>query len=199
MLQKIERERNINFELGVDAPPDYVPPPQSVRAPKWLRTLRGKAVCYSRLVPSTEAESHYIAFIARRVDNPKAPSVTEDVEKMWQLVSDSDDVNLAAKLMNAAASAGAQLTPGVFTAAVDACLRTDELEVARYLLDNHKLMGFYAIEFADILRVREVTQDMECQLEEEAPENVKAYQEALDAHIATLLTPTEDKKIAVEE
>uniref|UniRef100_A0A7S1I2T9 Uncharacterized protein n=1 Tax=Eutreptiella gymnastica TaxID=73025 RepID=A0A7S1I2T9_9EUGL len=204
---KTEEERKINFRLGIDVAHDYTPPKRSIKAPKWLRDLRRQSEkAKSRLVPTTEAERLYLKYVEDRIHNPRDLAKATIVAKMWETSTDEMDINLAAKVLNSAWAHGAKLDASLFSVCIDACLRLELIEIAQYLVDNHRLLHFHAIHFDDVVRVRQAMKNANeeygwttDQLEENAPKIVKRYMDRLDTHLQALMEAEKAKAAKVAE
>jgi hypothetical protein len=178
-----EKERRINEELlGADAPLDYTPPPNVLRTPGWLRALRLRAL-KTKLQPTTDAERLYVEFDSWAQDNPKGRATADQIAAVWAAANDREDLNVAAQVLQRGAILGARLTPDLFAACVDAALRTQQLDVARYLADNHRVLGFPRVAFDDLLRVHQETREMPSLREPKMPrviaKDVKQIDDAL--------------------
>uniref|UniRef100_A0A7S4G7H1 Uncharacterized protein n=1 Tax=Eutreptiella gymnastica TaxID=73025 RepID=A0A7S4G7H1_9EUGL len=184
--KRIEHERAVNWKLGIDVPSDYEHPEETIETPKWLRTLR-RQKAYTRLTPVTESEHLYVDYVKKYVESPKDLGDSNDVRTIWAEVEDEHDVILASKVLNSASHHGAKLDAALFTVCIDACLRTDCLEVARFLVDNFKILGFHGVEFHDIVRVHEATPEMESKLIEAAPEPIREYMALVETEVAKRL------------
>ena len=202
---KADAERKINFRLGIDVPHDYVPPRKSIKAPKWLRDLRREAFT-PRLVPTTEAERLYVEYIDGRINHPSLLAKAADIAQIWEASMDEMDINLAAKVLNSAWAHGAKLDASLFSVCIGACLRLELLEVAQYLVDNHKLLNFSSVHFDDVVRVRQAMKSANeeygwttDQLEENAPKIIKRYMDRLDTHLQAMMEGENAKEAKVAD
>eukprot|EP00667_Euglena_gracilis_P022602 EG_transcript_25226 len=197
LKQWTEEERRVNQELlGADAPVDYVPPPNITETPKWLRDLRRRSF-KTKLQPTTEAERLFVQFDHWALEHPQAKATTEQVAEVWAACEDDMDLNLAAQVLHRGAMMGAKLTPALFTTCVEACCHTGQLDVARYLVDNYRLLGFRRVHLDDIVRIRRSTADAASAREPKTPFVIRSSLKQEDSIVEKLVVARDNASSAV--